>query len=238
MTNSKAHHIENKHETETETENKKGDKSDEVKITRERIKALILDFFTVTTDTSAVAIEWALAELINNPTEIDQVVGRQRLVQESDGPNLPYIQAIIKETMRLNPPIPMIIRKSTQDCTVDGYHIPANTTLLVTFGPLGESPGFGKARWNFGPKDSLSPVRGPAQWALGRRRGCPGMSLAMQELPAVLAAKIQCFEWKAVQLGRDGLVDMSERTGLTAPRAHDLVCSPVARISSVDILSH
>ncbi|KAK2989681.1 hypothetical protein RJ640_015530 [Escallonia rubra] len=56
------------------------------------------DFLTVATDTTAIAIEWALAELVNNPTvlkkaqeEIDQVVGRQRLVQESDGPNLPYI---------------------------------------------------------------------------------------------------------------------------------------------------
>ncbi|KAK3028712.1 hypothetical protein RJ639_038603, partial [Escallonia herrerae] len=119
------------------------EKCDEVKITSEHVKALILDFLTAATDTTAVAIEWARAELVNNPTvlnkaqeEIDQVVGGQRL------------------------------------------------------------------------------------------RGCPGLSSAMQELLAVLAAMIQCFEWKAVKLGRDGLVDMSERTGLTAPRAHDLVCAP------------
>ncbi|KAK2989682.1 LOW QUALITY PROTEIN: hypothetical protein RJ640_015531, partial [Escallonia rubra] len=224
------------------------DKSDEVKITREHIKALILDFLTAATDTSAIATEWALAELINNPTvlkkaqgEIDQVVGRQRLVQESDGPNLPYIQAIIKETMRLHPPIPMIIRKSTQHCTVDGYHIPANTMLFVNFWSIGRNPGVWESPLEFRPERFFEPGKGPGPMGFvdvkGQhfqllpfgtgRRGCPGMSLAMQELPAVLAAMIQCFEWKAVKLGRDGLVDMSEGTGLTAPRAHDLVCAPV-----------
>ncbi|KAJ0026103.1 hypothetical protein Pint_06943 [Pistacia integerrima] len=69
------------------------------------------------------------------------------------------------------------------------------------------------------------------------RRGCPGINLAMQELPTTLAAMIQCFNWKVVNpegvemKGND--VDMSERPGLTAPRAHDLVCVPVARCSPV-----
>ena len=59
------------------------------------------------------------------------------------------------------------------------------------------------------------------------RRGCPGLFLAMQELPATLAAMIQCFNFKVTS--HDGVVDMTERPGLAFPRAHDLVGVPVAR---------
>ncbi|KAF5175180.1 Cytochrome p450 [Thalictrum thalictroides] len=62
------------------------------------------------TDTSAITTEWALAELINHPNifekareEIDFVVGKSRLVEESDIQKLPYLHAIVKETLRLHP---------------------------------------------------------------------------------------------------------------------------------------
>ncbi|MBA0801129.1 hypothetical protein Gohar_011512, partial [Gossypium harknessii] len=103
-----------------------------VQLTRNHIKALILDFLTAATDTTAlIAVEWALAELINNPEvlrkaqqELDQVVGKSRLVQESDTPCLPYLQAIIKESFRLHPPIPILSRKAVEDCKINGYTIP------------------------------------------------------------------------------------------------------------------
>ena len=72
------------------------------------------------------------------------------------------------------------------------------------------------------------------------RRICPGINLAMQELPTLLAAMIQCFDFKLVgphgeiMDGENAVVDMDERPGLTAPRAHDLVCVPIARLSPLD----
>ncbi|KAJ0582226.1 putative cytochrome P450 [Helianthus annuus] len=109
----------------------------EIKLTRENMKAIIWDIFVAGTDTSAITVEWALGELISHPNimkkaveEIDQVVGKSRLVQESDVPNLPYLQAIIKESLRLHPTTPLIPRLSTQDCIVGGYQIPKNTTTL------------------------------------------------------------------------------------------------------------
>ncbi|KAJ0521122.1 putative 3,9-dihydroxypterocarpan 6A-monooxygenase [Helianthus annuus] len=85
------------------------DETMEIKLTRENIKAFILDIFAAGTDTSAITVEWALAELINHPNilkkaveEIDQVIGKKRLLQETDIPNLPYLQAIVKETLRLH----------------------------------------------------------------------------------------------------------------------------------------
>jgi len=73
------------------------------------------------TDTSSTTIEWALSELINNPhvmekarQEIDSLTGKSRLIQESDLPNLPYLQAILKETLRLHPTLPILVRESSE----------------------------------------------------------------------------------------------------------------------------
>nr|GEV84884.1 cytochrome P450 93A3-like [Tanacetum cinerariifolium] len=100
------------------------DESMEIRLTRENIKAFILEIFCAGTDTSALTVEWALSALINHPNvmkkaveEIDHVVGKNRLLQESDVPNLPYLQAIIKESLRLHPTAPLIQRQSTEDCT-------------------------------------------------------------------------------------------------------------------------
>ena len=79
------------------------------------------DYFTAATDTTAISVEWTIAELFNNPKvlkkaqeEVEKVTGNKRLVCEADISNLPYIHAIIKETMRLHPPIPMIMRRVLQ----------------------------------------------------------------------------------------------------------------------------
>lgn len=76
------------------------------------------------TDTSTVTMEWAMSELLRNPStlkklqaELDTVVGKERLVQETDVPQLPYLQAVIKETFRLHPVGPLLVpHESTHDC--------------------------------------------------------------------------------------------------------------------------
>ncbi|KAL8127576.1 hypothetical protein AgCh_014471 [Apium graveolens] len=95
------------------------DESLEIKLSRENIKAFILDVYVAGTDTTAVTTEWALAELINHPNimkkavqEIDNVVGHNRLVEESDITSLPYLQAIVKETLRLHPAVPLTVRET------------------------------------------------------------------------------------------------------------------------------
>lgn len=214
------------------------------------------DFITAATDTTAAATEWALAELINNPEvlekarqEIDTVVGNKRLVEESDSPNLPYIQAIIKETFRLHPPIPMIARKSIQESKINGYTIPKNTLLFVNIWSIGRDSRYWKNPLEFEPERFLKSEGDMVQSTASTdikgqhyellpfgtgRRSCPGIALALLELPVTLAAMIQCFDWKvadtdAVKVKGNALVDMTERPGLTAPRFHDLVCSPEPR---------
>ncbi|GKV09173.1 hypothetical protein SLEP1_g20715 [Rubroshorea leprosula] len=217
------------------------------------------DFLTAATDTTAIALEWALAELINHPEvlekaqkEIDKVVGKNRLVEESDNPSLHYIHAVIKETFRLHPPIPMISRKSTQECKIGGYTIPEGALLFVNIWSIGRDPKVWEDPFKFRPERFLKSENGEASGTTidvkglhyqllpfgSGRRACPGISLAMQELPTALAAMIQCFDWKVVvtdgeKHGPVDVVDMDERPGLTAPRAHDLECFPISRLGSV-----
>ena len=100
------------------------------------------------TDTTNVKLIWALALLLNNPEalkraqqELDQHVGRERLVKESDIKNLVFLQAVLKETMRLYPAGPLAIpHEAVQDCTVAGYDIEAGTRLLVNIPKLHRDP--------------------------------------------------------------------------------------------------
>lgn len=229
------------------------DENSEVKINRVHIKALIMDFFTAGTDTQAISTEWALVELIKNPLllqkareEIDNVVGKGKLVEESDCPNLPYLQAIVKETFRLHPPVPMVTRRCVTSCSIENYVIPENALLFVNNWSIGRDPNYWENPLEFRPERFLKvgeegqiDVRGQHFQLLpfgSGRRMCPGVSLAMQEVPALLAAIIQCFDFQVVDSNGEILkgenvvnIDVSERSGLTAPRAHDLVCFPVER---------
>ncbi|KAK3008471.1 hypothetical protein RJ639_015278 [Escallonia herrerae] len=227
------------------------DESLEMKLTKENIKAFILDIFAAGTDTSAITTEWALAELINHPNvmkkafqEIDFVVGRDRLVEESDIANLPYLQAIVKETLRLHPTGPLIIRESSEDCKIGGYYIPAKTRLFVNVWAIGRDPNHWENPLEFRPERFVIEDQASAKRQLDMRgqhfhflpfgsgqRGCPGTSLALQVVQTSLASMIQCFEWKVRGEG-NGAVNMEEGPGITLPRAQPLVCTPVPRLNS------
>nr|BAD91809.1 flavone synthase II [Gentiana triflora] len=237
------------------------DDTSEVKLSRNHIKAIILDFLTAATDTTAISLEWALSELINNPRvlkkaqeEINNVVGNQRLVKELDTPNFPYIKAIIKETFRLHPPIPMVIRKSANDIQVAGYDVPKNTMLFVNIWSIGRNPSYWEKASEFSPERFLADTDGGGlshmdingqyfelmPFGTGRR-GCPGMPLAMQELPTVLSLMIQCFDYIPLDFKgekAERVMDMSERPGLTAPRANELMCLLKPRIDLPNLLGN
>ncbi|XP_027353138.1 cytochrome P450 93A3-like [Abrus precatorius] len=223
------------------------DESSEIRLTKENIKAFILDIFVAGTDTSAVTMEWGMAELINNPhvlekarQEMDAVVGKSRIVEESDIVNLPYLQAIVKETLRLHPAGPLIFRESSRSAVVCGYNIAAKTRLFINVWAIGRDPNHWKNPLEFRPErfmieegngQSQLDVRGQHYHLIpfgSGRRGCPGTSLALQLVHVNLGAMIQCFQWKVD--GGNGRVDMEEKSGITLPRAHPIVCVPVPRL--------
>ena len=105
-------------------------------------------FILGSTDTTAATLTWALALLLNNrdalrkvQQELDKQIGRERQVNESDTKNLVYLQAVLKETLRLHPVAPLLApRESSEDCTVAGYHVPAGTRLLVNASKFHRDP--------------------------------------------------------------------------------------------------
>ncbi|KAF7818981.1 cytochrome P450 93A3-like [Senna tora] len=197
------------------------DESSEVKITRDNIKAFLKDIFEGGTDTTAMTIEWALKELTNNPRvmekarkEIDSVIGKGRVVNESDITILPYLQAVVKETLRLHPAGPLMVRESSGNCSIGGYYIPAKTRMFINVWALGRDPKYWDNPLEFQPerfvmsdegksgkndKKREIDVRGQDYHLLpfgSGRRGCPAVSLALNVVQTSVAAMIQCFEWK------------------------------------------
>ncbi|KAK9170158.1 hypothetical protein Syun_002298 [Stephania yunnanensis] len=215
--------------------------------------AAIKDLLIAGTHTSAITVEWALAQLINNGhvlekarEEIDEIIGKKRIVEESDIPKLPYLQAIVKETLRLHPAGPVVIRESDEDCTVGGYHIPAKTRLFVNVWAIGRDPQHWEKPLEFNPDrfidDRLSKVdvRGQHFHFLpfgSGRRGCTGTTLALQVVQTTLATLIQCFDFKIMGDDTNAKVDMKEGEGVTLPRAHPLNFTPVPRIHLLPILN-
>jgi len=173
------------------------------------------------------------------------VVGRGRVVRESDIPSLPYLQSVVKETLRLHPTAPLIVRKSTQHCKIAGYDIPPNTHVFVNAWSLGRDPDYWDHPLDFRPErfmgvdggGAVVDVKGQHFQLLpfgSGRRGCPGAPLAMQVIQLAMAAMVQCFEWR-VEGEEGGVVDMSEGVGLTLPKAKPLVCTPVPRLSPMPV---
>ncbi|XP_020230342.1 cytochrome P450 81E8 [Cajanus cajan] len=184
------------------------------------IKGLIMALYVAGTETSAVALEWAMANLLNHPEvlekariEIDTEVGQERLIEEADVAKLPYLHNIISETLRLHPPVPMLLpHYSSQDCTVGGYDVPRNTLLMVNAWAIHRDPelwadptSFKPERFENGPVDAHKLI----PFGLGRR-ACPGAAMAQRTLGLTLGSLIQCFEWK--RIGEEE-VDLSEGWG-------------------------
>ncbi|KAL6216082.1 hypothetical protein ACLB2K_009309 [Fragaria x ananassa] len=198
-------------------------------------KATCLALILGGTDTTTVTLTWALSLLVNNPAvlkkaqnELDAKVGRNRQVNESDVKNLMYLQAVIKETLRLYPAVPLLApHESTEDCTVGNYHVPAKTRLIVNVWKLHRDPNVWQDPCIFRPERFLSclgdfDVRGQnfelMPFGSGRRI-CPGISLALQVIELTLAHLLHGYE---ITAPLDEPVDMSETVGLTNMKATPL----------------
>ncbi|KAJ1276453.1 hypothetical protein BS78_05G215800 [Paspalum vaginatum] len=194
---------------------------------------------------SEYTTEWAMTLLLNHPhvmkkarDEIDACVGKpKRILEAADVPKLPYLRCIILETLRLYPVVPLLVpRECSADCTVNGFHIPKGTILLVNTFVIHRDPSTWDDPETFLPErfeDGRSQGKLAMSFGMGRRR-CPAENLGMQLASLAVATMIQCFDWEPVGME---LVDISEGSGLTLSKKVPLeaICQP--RASMVHILS-
>ncbi|KAJ4821920.1 hypothetical protein Tsubulata_049385 [Turnera subulata] len=222
--------------------------NDEWKLTREHIKNFFLEIFFAGVDTTAATIEFAIMELLNNPNileklreEINSVVGTNRLVKESDVPNLPYLQAIVKETMRVHPSGPLLRRQCNKDSKINGYDIKAGDRILINMYAITRDSRLWSVPEKFLPERFLTNHKdgvGQIDYCKGQdfsflpfgsgRRACPGASHGLIVTHTTLGALVQCFDWKVKD---EEKMDIKLVTGYSGAMALPLVCYPITHFN-------
>ncbi|KAM3748270.1 hypothetical protein ACB098_05G095200 [Castanea mollissima] len=207
---------------------------------RLNIKVFLTDFFIGGTDTTSATIEWAMTELLRNPDimakakqELAETIGIGESIQEKDIPRLPYLQAVLKETMRLHPIAPFLLPRSLIDVEVCGYTIPKHTQVIVNAWAIARDPMYWDKPTQFKPErfiDSKVDFRGTnfsfMPFGSGRRI-CPGLDLAVRMLSLFLASLIHHFDWKLPDRMAPEDIDIKDKFGLTLQKAVALVAIPV-----------
>ncbi|PIA25186.1 hypothetical protein AQUCO_12300019v1 [Aquilegia coerulea] len=217
----------------------------EVPITDDNLKALVLDMFVAGTDTTSATLEWIMTELARHPRvmkkaqdEVRKVAGTKGKVDESDLPQLKYMKAVIKETLRVHPPVPLLVpRESIEECTIDGYIIPAKTRVLINTYEIGRDPQSWDNPLEYNPDrfiDSNIDVKGQDFELLpfgGGRRGCPGYSFGLATIETALARLLYHFDWSLPYGTRADDVDLSETFGLATRKKVPLVLIPTTNMN-------
>ncbi|KAB2013431.1 hypothetical protein ES319_D09G156000v1 [Gossypium barbadense] len=213
-------------------------------ISNQIVIIIILEMFFAGSETTSSTIEWVMAELLRKPEsmkkvkeEINRVTGPQRKVEESDIDNLPYLQAVIKETLRLHPVVPLLLpRNSMQDTDYMGYFIPKEAQIFVNVWAIGRDPETWEDPLAFKPERFLgSKIDYKGQnfellpFGSGRRI-CLGISLAHKVVHLGLATLLHSFDWELGNNISPETIDMNERVGITTRKLIPLEAIPKKRV--------
>nr|XP_043621846.1 cytochrome P450 78A9-like [Erigeron canadensis] len=191
------------------------------------------------TDTVAVLIEWILARMVLHvdvqsklQDELDRVVGRSRAVTEADLTNLVYLQAVVKEVLRLHPPGPLLswARLAITDTIIDGHHIPRGTTAMVNMWAITRDPQIWNDPLEFRPERFVNEAEGLTDMSVmgsdlrlapfgSGRRSCPGKSLGLTTVIFWVASVLHEFKLERCD-GYD--VDLTEVLKLSSEMANPL----------------
>jgi ferulate-5-hydroxylase len=170
--------------------------------------------------------------------ELMDVVGLNRTVHDSDLEKLIYLKCAMKETLRLHPPIPLLLHETAKDTVLNGYRIPARSRVMINAWAIGRDPNAWEDPDKFNPSrflDGKAPdFRGMDFEFLpfgSGRRSCPGMQLGLYALELAVAHLLHCFNWELPHGMKPAELDMNDVFGLTAPRAVRLVAVPTYRLN-------
>ncbi|KAK2971235.1 hypothetical protein RJ640_014243 [Escallonia rubra] len=207
--------------------------------TRQKLDRILsnIDIFTAGNQNLAVVIEWAMAHVLKSPqvmekaqTEVRQAFkAKGGKIEEREIQELPYMKSVIKETLRLHPPLPIIQRETSDTCNVHGYEIPVKTQVLFNAWAINRDP----KHWD--DADSFRPERfldSSLHWQ-GKnfeyipfgagRRICPGMTFAASIVEVVLANLLYHFDWKLPDGARPQDLDMNDISAIVAKKEKQLL---------------
>lgn len=194
--------------------------------------------FTGGSHTSAYALEWAMSELIKNPSTMEKVTDEVRRNFDQSKTNdysagMDYMQSVIKETLRLHPPLPLILPRECRERTeVNGYMIEKGTKVIVNAWAIGRDPN----KWD--DPDAFKPERfmGNSMDFKGShfdlipfgsgRRGCPGIAFGLATIELAFANILHHFDWKMPNGIPESKLDMDEQVGAAVGRKNPLILVP------------
>ncbi|XP_062114932.1 phenylacetaldehyde oxime monooxygenase CYP71AN24-like [Humulus lupulus] len=214
-------------------------------LTGENIKAILMDMFVGASDTTSTALEWLMAELVKNPRvmkkvqeEVRRVVGSKSKIDMNDINQMGYLKCVIKENLRLHPPLPFLVpRQTLSNVKLGGYDIHVKTRVFINVWAIQRDP----SEWD--KPDEFRPERfenNPIDFKLGQdfqlvpfgvgRRGCPAVAFGTISVEYVSAHLLYWFDW-TLHSSDGGAVlaeelDMSEDYGLTVHKSTPLQLVP------------
>lgn len=197
----------------------------------------------VTSESFSTTLEWAMTELIRNkeafaklPDEVTKARKGTKALTDSDLARLPYLQACIKETLRLHPPNPLLVpRCALQTCEVMNFKIPKGCLVVVNAYAIGRDPKTWEDPLNFIPERFLGSnvdVKGTHYELLpfgGGRRICAGYPLALREIQLLLASLVYAFDWLLPPGADPSNIDMSEKFAIPMTKEKPLLLIPKLR---------
>ncbi|ESR59260.1 hypothetical protein CICLE_v10017705mg [Citrus x clementina] len=208
------------------------------------------DIIVAGTDTTTTMVEWTMAELMQHPQvmkkvqeELAQVVGMDSCVEEYHLPKVKYLDAVVKETFRLHPALPLLVpRTASQNSNIGGYTIPNDTNLMLNVWAIHRDPQLWDNPLDFRPErflndDIISKFNYSGNnfqylpFGSGRRM-CAGIALAERMLMLVLASLLHLFEWK---LPPGTKLDLSEKYGIVMRKKEPLIAIPTPRLPNSDL---
>ncbi|XP_061338863.1 cytochrome P450 71D9-like [Gastrolobium bilobum] len=212
------------------------------------IKATMFDVFAGGTSTTARTLDWAMSELVKNPrmmeraqAEIRRVFDGKGRVDEAKLHELKYLKSVIKETLRLHIPLPLLLpRECSERCEINGYEIPPKSKVIINAWAIARDPNYWVEAEKFYPErflDSTVDYKGTdfqfIPFGAGRRM-CPGSIFGVATVELLLANLLFHFDWKMPDGNKPEELDMTESFGVSVRKKHELYLIPCIYHSSVN----
>ncbi|KAI3831084.1 hypothetical protein MKX03_034321 [Papaver bracteatum] len=154
--------------------------------------------------------------------EVRGVIGKKMKVEEDEISQMKYLRCIIKETLRLHPPVPLLVPRENFTCTkIKGYDIPPNATVFINAWAIQRDSKFWSEPEEFQPErfaDSQIEYMGSKDYEFmpfgSGRRGCPGIPFGVVIVELVLANLLFWFDWELPDGADYEKLDMTESFGM------------------------